>query len=680
MLPRLRQTLEEARAIRARFYALARLSRILDEDVALRETLAAALEHLRESLCAPFGLLVLLAERGESTREEIYAGFENHSELKKILSENLVRSVASSGTPLLIPRVLSDARHAELKPYGGVVGAVALVPLGTGPRTVGVLGILSSSAALEFVQEDVEFLRIAATQIEGVVRESRTRRSNLDTVIAVVRSLTAALEERDPYTRGHSERVAKYSLALLHELEMSGAIDFSYEFRNTVRLAAFLHDIGKIGVTDAILKKTGGLTPEEFDEVKQHTLKGARILDGLPDLTSAIPGVVSHHERYDGKGYPHGIAGKDIPLLGKLIGTADAFDAMTTDRPYKKAMTTEEAISTIKGLAGQQFDPEMVTALISAFGSGLLAEGGMASRPAAHPDGARPEIEKIFSREIRDLPALPQIVTQILEKTRDPNGSARDIVRLISRDQALVIKILRLVNSAYYGFSHKIGTINLAVAILGYRVVQNVVLNIGVMGVFREIIKSRDARRLALFEHAIECAVIAKAIASRVRRLDVQPDEAFTAGLLHDVGKIALDQYARESSEQIRLMKEQQSLCDLDAERMVLGFDHAEIGEWIATRWNIPVRLREAILYHHRPLELLEKAPGSFSLVKLVAMANLISHAAGSGDTPEEICARLDEASLGENGFDAKALGEIMSAVDREKRDMKEVLAPGETP
>jgi len=678
LLPRLRRTLEDARGIRTRFYALAQLSRILDEDVSLRETLAAALDHLRETLAAPFGLLSLLAERGERTREEIYAGFENHAELRRILSEQLVRFVASSGTPLLIANVLRDARFPELKPYGGAVGAVALVPLGTGPRTVGVLGMLSASAKPEFVQEDVEFLRIAATQIEGVVRETRTRRSNLDTVIAVVRSLTAALEARDPYTRGHSERVAKYSLALLHELEMSGTIDFSYEFRNTVRLAAFLHDVGKIGISDMILAKNDRLTPDEFEEVKKHTLKGARILDGLPDLSAAIPGVVSHHERYDGKGYPHGIAGKDIPLLGKLIGTADAFDAMTTDRPYKKAMTTEEAVARIRSLSGEQFDPEMVAALVSAFSSGLLAEGGVASRPPSASGGTHPEIEKIFSREIHDLPALPQIVTQILEKTRDPNGSARDIVRLISRDQALVIKILRLVNSAYYGFAHKIGTINLAVAILGYRVVQNVVLNIGVMGVFREIIKSRDARRLALFEHAIECAVVAKAIASRVRRLDVQPDEAFTAGLLHDVGKIALDQYARESSEEIRRVKEEQALCDLDAERLVLGFDHAEIGEWIATRWNIPVRLRETILYHHRPLELLQKSPGSFSHVKLIAMANLISHALSDGETPERICERLEESSLSEPGFDPKALGEILSAVEREKRDMKEILSPGE--
>jgi putative nucleotidyltransferase with HDIG domain len=678
ILPRLRKTLEEGRAFRARFFALAQLSRILDDDVALKEALTAALDHLRESLAAPFGLLILLAERGERSNEQILLGFDGLVDLREHVAGELASTVIDQGAPLLIPHAVREGRFPSLRPFSGCVGSVILVPLGSGPRLVGVLGVLTAPTTPALGADDVEFLRIAATQIEGVIRETRTRRANLDTVISVVRGLTAALETRDPYTRGHSDRVATYALAILHELEISGTLEFSYEFRNTVRLAAFLHDIGKIGIPDAILQKTERLTPEEFEEVKKHTLKGARILDGLSELSPAVPGVVSHHERFDGKGYPHGLAGKDIPLLGKLLGTADAFDAMTTDRPYKKAMEMTEAVKQIQSLAGTQFDPVMVNALVSAHNSGLLAEGGITMLTHPEEESAHPEIERLFSREIHDLPALPQIVTQILERTRDPKASAREIVRLISRDQALVIKILRLVNSAYYGFSRKIATINLAVAILGYRVVQNVILNIGVMGVFREIVKSRDSRRLSLFEHAIESAVIAKAVAAHIPKLDVQPDEAFTAGLLHDVGKIALDQYARGASDQVRQMQEMRGISEIEAEREVLGFDHAEIGEWIATRWNIPPRLREAILCHHRPHEMLERSPGSFGLVKLVAIANTIAHASAEGLGVEAIHERLLESSLAEAGLDPKSLEEILEAVAREKNDIEEILAPSD--
>ena len=307
ILPRLRKTLEEGRAFRARFFALAQLSRILDDDVALKETLSAALDHVRDALAAPFGLLILLAERGERTNEQVLLGFDGLADLRDHLTGELASIVIDQGAPLLVPYAVRDSRFPGLRPFAGRVGSVILVPLGTGPRLVGVLGVLTSPATPALGTDDVEFLRIAATQIEGVIRETRTRRANLDTVIAVVRSLTAALETRDPYTRGHSDRVAMYALAILHELEISGTLDFSYEFRNTVRLAAFLHDIGKIGIADAILQKSGRLTEEEFEEVKKHTLKGARILDGLPELSSAVPGVVSHHERFDGKGYPHGL-------------------------------------------------------------------------------------------------------------------------------------------------------------------------------------------------------------------------------------------------------------------------------------------------------------------------------------------------------------------------------------
>ncbi|GGG19367.1 hypothetical protein GCM10010916_40240 [Paenibacillus abyssi] len=174
-------------------------------------------------------------------------------------------------------------------------------------------------------------------------------------------TLAAALDARDPYTAGHSERVARYSLEIgrlanLHEQEL-----------DILKKTALLHDIGKIGVRDTVLLKEGRLTEEEFEMIKLHPLLGEKILrqiepaDAMFDI---LPGVRSHHERFDGRGYPDGLAGDNIPLMGRIIAIADAFDAMTSDRPYRKGMTVERALYILKEGQGTQWDPELTKKFI----------------------------------------------------------------------------------------------------------------------------------------------------------------------------------------------------------------------------------------------------------------------------------------------------------------------------
>ncbi|WP_044480255.1 HD-GYP domain-containing protein [Paenibacillus antibioticophila] len=167
-------------------------------------------------------------------------------------------------------------------------------------------------------------------------------------------TLAAALDARDPYTAGHSERVAEYAvrigrLANLPEKEIQD-----------LRKSALLHDIGKIGIKDAVLLKEGRLTEEEWDQIKQHPVLGEAILkqiEPVDAMASFLPGVRSHHERYDGAGYPDGLSGEDIPLFGRIIAVADAFDAMTSDRPYRKGMDEEKAIAILEEGGGTQWDP-----------------------------------------------------------------------------------------------------------------------------------------------------------------------------------------------------------------------------------------------------------------------------------------------------------------------------------
>jgi putative nucleotidyltransferase with HDIG domain len=181
-----------------------------------------------------------------------------------------------------------------------------------------------------------------------------------------IQMLAGAVDEKDPYTRGHSDRVTRYSVAIATELGLDA------DKVEEVRIAAQLHDVGKIGIEDRILKKPGALTPEEFEIMKTHTTKGANILRPVRQLKSMIPGIELHHESLDGRGYPYGLRGDEIPLLARIIMVADTFDAMTTDRPYQKSMEPEYVVRIIASLVDKKFDGKCVTALTAVFERGDL--------------------------------------------------------------------------------------------------------------------------------------------------------------------------------------------------------------------------------------------------------------------------------------------------------------------
>jgi putative nucleotidyltransferase with HDIG domain len=194
----------------------------------------------------------------------------------------------------------------------------------------------------------------------------RAAEENRTLFLSSIQMLAGAVDEKDPYTRGHSDRVTRYSITLAKEL---GLISEEIE---KVRIAAQLHDVGKIGIEDRILKKPGALTPDEFEIMKTHTTKGATILRPVEMLKEMIPGIELHHESLDGRGYPHGLKGDQIPLLPRIIMVADTFDAMTTNRPYQAAMDPEYVLRIINSLANTKFDPRVVAAMTAVFERGAL--------------------------------------------------------------------------------------------------------------------------------------------------------------------------------------------------------------------------------------------------------------------------------------------------------------------
>ena len=194
----------------------------------------------------------------------------------------------------------------------------------------------------------------------------RAANENRELFMGSIQMLAGAVDEKDPYTRGHSDRVTRYSLMIARELGLTE------DFIEIVRISAQLHDVGKIGIEDRILKKPGALTPEEFDVMKTHTTKGANILSPVAQLKDMIPGIELHHESLDGRGYPRGLKGAEIPLLPRIIAVADTFDALTTNRPYQNAHDPQAALKIIHSLAGKRLDPDAVAALATIYNRGEI--------------------------------------------------------------------------------------------------------------------------------------------------------------------------------------------------------------------------------------------------------------------------------------------------------------------
>jgi len=227
---------------------------------------------------------------------------------------------------------------------------------------IGFFLTLANNAAMALSNAQlIENLQQKIKEIEMLYEKSH--RLFIHTSIA----LAAAIDARDSYTHGHTERVTAYCLAIAEEMENSAEITNFPNFRESLHISALLHDIGKIGIPDSILNKKGKLTPEEFEKIKEHPVIGATILYPIRELGSILTGVRSHQEKYDGTGYPDGLKGKDIPLLGRIIAAADAFDAITTRRPYRDKRSIEEAVSEMKRCSGTQFDPEIIAAFLKAY-------------------------------------------------------------------------------------------------------------------------------------------------------------------------------------------------------------------------------------------------------------------------------------------------------------------------
>jgi len=239
-------------------------------------------------------------------------------------------------------------------------------PLMASGKVHGALLVVRARDSHSFSQGQLTGLGILASKAAATIEKSNLYENLKETYFATVESLANAIEARDTYTRGHTERVYKLSQIIAEEL------GWGEDEMGDLRIGGTLHDIGKIGVPDSILKKQGPLTDEEFEIMKKHPEAGARIVEGIPFLKPALPYILCHHERHDGKGYPRGLKGDEIPKPGRLLAVVDTIDAVTSNRSYRKGRSLEIAIEEVKKFSGTQFNPEVVDAAVRAFEKGKL--------------------------------------------------------------------------------------------------------------------------------------------------------------------------------------------------------------------------------------------------------------------------------------------------------------------
>jgi len=217
-----------------------------------------------------------------------------------------------------------------------------------------------------FSEDDLRMLTRIAHVAAMAVQNALRHRQNQMLFHQTVRALAGAVDLRDPYTAGHSERVASFSRATAAEMGLSE------KECNWVYLAGALHDIGKIGIRDEILRKPGKLDRAEYEEFKVHPSEGVRIITTIEQMQAVTAGLAQHHERFDGTGYPAGLSKDDISKAGRIIAVADTFDAVTSDRPYRKRLADEAAFGELKQCSGRQFDPEVVAAFLRAYEKGNI--------------------------------------------------------------------------------------------------------------------------------------------------------------------------------------------------------------------------------------------------------------------------------------------------------------------
>ncbi|HOX36447.1 MAG TPA: HD domain-containing protein [Candidatus Brocadiia bacterium] len=317
---------------------------------------------------------VLLTSREDEEPRQAAGRSRTHQGDRIVLSRSIVSRVIRDGVGVLTADARVDERFEEAESLAKLqICSAICAPLSREGRTLGAIYVDSRSGSHRFNQQDLETLCAMAGPVAMAVQnvihleEIEARKRELEQTYGMtVTALANAIEARDHYTVGHTWRVTHFARSLATEL------GWEKEMMTEVELGGVLHDIGKVGVDDGILRKPAALTQEEYEKMKLHPEIGARMLRDIKFLSAAVPYVLRHHERFDGAGYPGRLKGEAIPQQGRLLAIADAYDALTSHRPYQPAVPPDKSIQRMVEARGKHFDPVMLDAFVKVWESGTI--------------------------------------------------------------------------------------------------------------------------------------------------------------------------------------------------------------------------------------------------------------------------------------------------------------------
>lgn len=338
------------------------IGRDFNSSLEFPEVVKMVMDKVIEVLKAERGCLFLLNEQGEPRIVAARGMDRTAVEAEDFgFSRNMVRTVIETREPILSSNAMSDPRFSA---YGTVsmhnIRSIMAVPILFHNQVRGLLYVDNRLKNGIFKDENLELLHAIAVQAAGAIENARLYNMKKEIILV----LANAIEAKDEYTRGHVERVCSYCLAIARELAMPA------EDVRDLEVCSFLHDVGKIGVPDAVLQKPGKLDQDERQQMERHSEMGEHLVAPIDVPLRVKQSIRQHQERWDGQGYPDGLVGESIHLFARIISVADTWDAMTSDRPYRKALPREEAVRRLRDSAGSQLDPVVVDAFLRALERG----------------------------------------------------------------------------------------------------------------------------------------------------------------------------------------------------------------------------------------------------------------------------------------------------------------------
>ncbi len=364
-----------------RLSSLNNTSRALHSFFELDDLLKSFVEIVSHELDADRVSLMLLDKETRELRIEAAVGLDEQlvRSVRINMGEGIAGHVVQDGQSMLVKDIENDPRiaklnNAEAYNTSSFISAPILlsVPITYQQKTFGVINVNDKRTGGVFTDEDLDFVSNLASQAAVAIMNVQIMEDLRNTHFEAITALAEALEAKDSVTRNHSDRMLRYAM------KIAGRLGLNEEKKESLRYLAVLHDIGKIGIPEHVLLKPGKLTDEEYDVMKQHPKIGAELIKKISFLSDVAPLIYAHHEQYDGKGYPMGLSGSDIPIESRIVSVLDAFDAMTSDRPYRQSLGTDRAIQELKDFAGTQFDPCVVEEFITILQEqkGMVSEEG----------------------------------------------------------------------------------------------------------------------------------------------------------------------------------------------------------------------------------------------------------------------------------------------------------------